>query len=134
VINTLHNRGRIMSYDISYDEKENIIQLHFFGIDTKDEHYAALDEACQICTEYNCKKLLVDLSEMEIKPILRNVFGCFQFGDYVSKKMVGFKIAHVMPKIVTDVKDVQFISNVEHNRGVNCREFLTIEDALQWLK
>jgi hypothetical protein len=122
-----------MSYDISYDEKEGIVNIHFYGIDTKDDHYSALNEACQLCLENNCKKLLVDLREVDIKPTMRTAFGCFQFGESVSKKMLGFKIAHVLPEIESEVSDIMFISNVEFNRGVNSKEFNNLEDAKKWL-
>lgn len=123
-----------MPYTISYDRHNELVHLNFTGEDTKEEHFHALNDACQLCSENNCRKLLIDLSELKRENPARNFIGCLEFGISVAKNLAGFKIAHVLPKVFAELKDVEFISTVENNRGVYTKEFVNFEDALNWLK
>jgi hypothetical protein len=123
-----------MPYEISYDQQDNMVKIHFSCDDAKQEHYLALEEACELCSKHHCKKLLIDLRELKKEITSRKEIGCFDFGESVAMKMFGFKIAHVLPKVASEMRDIEFISTVESNRGVNSQEFFTVEDALKWLK
>ena len=72
-----------VSYTISYDKKNNVVGLKIFGVDKKEDHYSALDEIFELSNNHRCKKLLVDLRNLDWKT--RNVLGCFKFGEFVSQ-------------------------------------------------
>jgi hypothetical protein len=120
-----------MPYTVSYDKKNKVVRIQVFGIDEVDDHYSARDEAFQLCKKNKCAKLLVDLSKLDIK--LRGSFGCFLFGKSVIKKSPDIKIAHVLPLDVATRDDIKFIQIAESSQGGYCREFDTVDDALNWL-
>ena len=122
-----------MPYDISYEKKDDVVCIYFSSVDSKEEHFSALEDAWQLCLKHHCKKLLVDLSGLKKEITSRSIVGCFNFGESVAKKLVGCKIAHVLPNIVAQSTEIKFISTVEHKRGVETQEFFSVEDALQWL-
>ena len=116
---------------VSFDQQNGIVKIQISGESTKEDHYAARDEALRMCQEKRCSKLLVDLRKLNTKRF--SVIGCFSFGESVSMKSPDVQIAHVLPKDTKSREDVKFTSTVEANRGKSTGEFETIEEAKNWL-
>ncbi|MBN1305197.1 MAG: hypothetical protein JXA13_12245 [Anaerolineales bacterium] len=120
-----------MPYTVSFDEKDNVIGVRVSGDATREQHYAALNEALQLCQQNRCGRLIVDLRALDTTHF--SITGCFTFGESLSEKPALLKIAHVMPTDKKAREDVRFVSTVEANRGVLTSEFETVEDAREWL-
>ena len=120
-----------MPYEISFDKNNRIVKLQIFGDDKKEDHHSARIEAFHLCKKHRCPRLLVDLRKLDSKS--RNTLGCFEFGESVVQTFSGIKIAHVLPVDILNKNDIQFISNIEYNRGINCQEFDSIKKAINWL-
>jgi len=120
-----------MSYTTSFNKEDEIIEIRISGSATREEHYAALGDAIQLCQENGCAKLLIDLREMLSTRFTTT--RCFTFGRSVADKPPFVRIAHVMPADAKSREDVRFVSTIEANRGIASREFETIDDAKTWL-
>ena len=122
-----------MPYTVSYDENKDIVKILFTAIDTKDEHFYALHDAYQICSKNSCKKLLIDLSNAQEKKMTKSIVESFNFAELAAEKLKGFKVAHVIPDNPTYLAEIKFVLTVEHNRGIQSKEFYSVENALKWL-
>ena len=123
-----------MPYKISVDERLEIIEVHVWGLTSKDEHYEAQIKAMQLSEEKGWDKLLINLHDLETEGITTTM-GCFNFGEDLSRRATSnqIQIAHVLPKDSKASSDVKFISTVAINRGVVSGEFKTIDEAKKWL-
>jgi hypothetical protein len=120
-----------MPYSVSFDDKDGIVYVTISGPAVKDDHYAARDEAFQLCQDNTCSRLLVDLRDLDARAV--SVMGCFTFGEALAKSSLHLRIAHVLPTDTKSAAHVIFTSTVEANRGKSTGEFKTIEKARQWL-
>lgn len=55
-----------MSYAVSY-EREGFVLVSVMSPCTREDHYAALDQAISLCEQNDCSRLLVDLSKFSIE-------------------------------------------------------------------
>jgi hypothetical protein len=120
-----------MPYAVSFDDKDGIVYVTITEPAVKDDHYAARDEAFQLCQNHSCSRLLVDLHNLDARAITTT--RCFIFGEALAKSPLHLRIAHVLPIDVESAAKVKFTSTVEANRGKSTGEFKTIEEARRWL-
>jgi len=123
-----------MPYRVVFDEDEHIVTVQVSGPATREEHHAAIDSAARLCTEQECNKLLVNLSKLKTAGIA-SLLDCFEFGTMLAEGAIQKEvyIAYVLPVDETSIRDVKFTFMVAANRGRLAAEFISQEDARQWL-
>ncbi|MBN1847991.1 MAG: hypothetical protein JW932_05345 [Deltaproteobacteria bacterium] len=121
-----------MSYQILLHEKDGIVQVTFSEPAIKEDHYAALDSAIQLCNEKKISKLIGDFSNLDSSTL--STMDVFSLGKLLAKAKQVFHIAHVFPKHSKVRENIRFASNVESNRGKITREFENVKDAIIWLR
>ena len=120
-----------MSYSVFFDGKSGIVNVCISEAPTKEDHYAAHQEAMHLCRENNVSNILVDLSDLNADSY--SIAGCHEFGISIAQASLDMKIAHVLPADPKSSELVSFTSVVEFNRGVMAGEFKAIEEARRWL-
>jgi hypothetical protein len=123
-----------MPYKVVFDEDDHIVTVQVSGPATREEHHAAIDHAARLCTEQECKKLLVNLRNLKTEGIA-TLLDCFEFGTMLAEGAIQKEvyIAYVLPTDETSIRDVQFTFMVAANRGRLAAEFTSQEEARQWL-
>jgi len=121
-----------MPYQILHNDKDGFVQVAFSGMVIKEDHYAALDAAVQLCREKETTKLLVDFSDLDTSQL--STMEVYSLGELVAKIKQIHYIAHVIPTHSKARESIVFASNVEANRGMTTREFENLEDAIAWLR
>ena len=119
-----------MPYTVSFD-KEGFVFVAVSSPCTKDDHYAAMDQALTLCEQHKCSVMLIDLRKLNTEAF--STTGCFRFGQTLVKRTKQLKIAHILPTDAMSRGDVRFTSTVEANRGETTGEFKTVEEAKEWL-
>ena len=121
-----------MDWEISFDEKENILFVKTHGkIDLATE--IKWIKECFVATEKkNCRQCLIDNSEIESTRIsFMEIYSMPEkFGELDAPR--NLRIAEVFSE--KHVKDFSILETVSHNRGYWVSVFSDIETALQWLK
>lgn len=122
-----------MPYEVSYDEKDEIVLLRGFDKVTQQEHYDAHHKAFQLCGENKSSMMLVNLQDIDTSKT--STQDCFDFGQFLAEADItpSFRIAVLMPKNLDSGQDVHFVTTVATNRGRNIRRFQTPEEAKNWL-
>jgi hypothetical protein len=120
-----------MPYTVAFSEKDGIVYVRISGATSKEDHYAARDEAFRLCQQHGCARLLVDLRELDTSEF--STTRCFAFGESTARTPPYARIAHVLPPSGKSRADVRFTSTVEANRGKPTGEFETTEEARRWL-
>jgi hypothetical protein len=121
-----------MDWEISFDEKENILFVKTRGIMDIDTHKTMMKECLKMSKEKNCGRWLIDNSE-----ITSQRMGTFDIHS-VPQLFDGFgfsprlQIAEVSLKKYAN--DFGFLETVCRNRGYALSVFYDVESALQWLK
>jgi hypothetical protein len=124
-------KENLVPFQVSYDSDDQIIILRVSGDIPDEEHYTARAEAIRLCRENHCGRMLVDLRELSTTQI--TVSNSYAFGKSVAEEISSLKLAHVLPQDSKASADVLFTSTVEANRGVNVRQFGSMEEARNWL-
>ena len=122
-----------MPYEVSYDEKDEIILLRASGKVTQQEHYDAHHKAFRLSGENKSSMMLVNLQDIDTSKT--STQDCFDFGQFLAEADIdpSTHIAVLMPKDLDSGNDVQFVTTVATNRGRNIRRFETSEEAKKWL-
>ena len=120
-----------MPYEISYDEENRLMILNFSGSPSINEHKKVRKEVVPLLKIKKYSKLLVDLSNLDTSFI--KTMDNFSFGETSPQAYKGIKLAIVLPLDEPSKEDILFTSTVAFNRGLNIKEFNTVEDALSWL-
>lgn len=118
-------------YSISFEKDMGIVKAIVSGKPSHEDHCTLRDEVIRLCQHNQCSKLLVDLSELNTER--SSTVDCFSFGKSLPLLSPGLRIAHVLPIDAKSKEDVRFTSTVEANRGVICREFEDIVEAMKWI-
>jgi hypothetical protein len=121
-----------MDWEISFDEKENILLVKTSGVLDMASSKALTKECIEIIKKKNYRRCLVDtrkitsqkLGTLEIHSF-SNLFAELDFPRDV-------RLAEVTLKEYA--KDFGFFETVCNNRGYMVSTFYEIEPALQWLK
>jgi hypothetical protein len=121
-------------YEVSFDKHDQIVTVLVCGPATREEHYVARNDAAQLCAARECNKLLVNLRDLKTKG-MASVLECFEFGMSLAQGAVQQEvyIAYVLPTDPVSIRDVQFTFMVAANRGRLAAEFMTPEEAREWL-
>jgi hypothetical protein len=130
---THNNRSGLvgMSYSVAFDEEHDIVVATVSGEASDDDHKSAFSESVEMCRNRSCSRLLVDLRTLRTAHL--NTVSCFNFGEQAAKLASSLRLAHVLPVDPGSREDVVFTSTVQANRGIQTRDFDSIEDAKQWL-
>lgn len=121
-----------MDWEISFDEKENILFVKTHGIMNMATNKTMIEECLDMIKKKNCRRCLVDNSE-------------------ITSQNIGTLDIHSIPKLFTDLgfprelriaevalkkyaEDFGFLETVCHNNGYQVSVFYNVESALQWLK
>lgn len=120
-----------MSYQISFNQEDNIVYVTASGTVNKDDYYAGWKTAVQLCEEHTCTKLLADLRDVSSSSL--STMESYTFAETIGKTPTHICIAHVLPKHPKAWENVLLASTVEANLGKATREFKTIEEARDWL-
>jgi CTP:phosphocholine cytidylyltransferase-like protein len=123
-----------MDWEISFDEKENILFVKTRGIFDLQTEVSLLKECFELLDKHNCRQCLIDnrkidslyISFMEIYSIPEKIERMNR-----TSKIHAFHIAQIF--LEKHVKDFYFLETVCHNRGYLFSTFLDIESALKWL-
>lgn len=121
-----------MDWEISFDEKENILFVKTRGIMDVKSHVKMMKECLEIIKEKNCRRWLIDNSKITSQRMTTlDIHSTPQiFTDLGSP--IGLRIAEVTLKKYAD--DFGFLETVCFNRGRTLTVFYDVESALQWLK
>lgn len=124
-----------MSSTVQYSEAEGIIEAVFKGIVNIKIAEEALPDIMKLCQQNNCYKLLIDLTEAEMKfsvievvnklPTLIDDKG--SEADIYSRRL---RRAIVAPM----TEDLKFYENAFVNRGYTAKIFNERIPAIKWLQ
>ena len=119
-----------MAYEISFDEKNEILSLSHFGDYDMQELGEGRAKVTDELKQRKTTRLLVDTSNVNHDMSTLNHF------EFTSSNVkfipVGVAIALVInPKFQSDGK---FVENVAVNRGINMKVFFDRNTAIHWLK
>lgn len=123
-----------MPYEIAPLKTENVVRLRVFGATHLPELDAASSEALAMCRNNRCRKMLVDLKEMETSRFVSTI-DWYEFGKRFARQgsRIKLRVAFVAPVEAAALRDVRFISSVIANRGIINRELPHRKMALAWL-
>ena len=118
-----------MSHKLYYDSEINCVILRVEGVVTLERISKLAPEVARLCKEYDCQRLLNDMSETTIDI---SVVGLFNSPSIMEKSKVSrtIKRALVVP---LSFKEKNFLETVTRNRGHKLAVFVDIEKAKQWL-
>ena len=121
-----------MDWEISFDEKENILSVKTHGVMDTATHKAMIRDCLGVIKQKSCRRWLIDNRE-------------------ITSQNIGTLDIHSIPQVFTDLGvppslriaevalkkyagDFGFLETVCHNRGFTVSAFYDVESALQWLK
>ncbi|MDP2372723.1 hypothetical protein [Reyranella sp.] len=121
-----------MEWEISFDEKENILFVKTHGILDMASSKALTKECLEVIKKENCRRCLVDTREITSQNLgtleihsLPNLFTELDFPH-------DLRLAEVTLKKYA--KDFGFFETVCRNNGYLASVFFDVESALQWLR
>ncbi len=121
-----------MNWEISFDEKENILLVKTSGILNMASTKALVNEGIEVIKKKNCRRCLVDNSKIESQNI--GTFEIYSIPNLFDELGVprGLHIASVT--LEKYAKDFGFLETVCQNRGYMVSLFYDVESALQRLR
>ena len=122
----------IMMYSVSYDEASGTVAARVFGKALHSDHMAAREEAKRICSERHCKRLLVDLRDLDTEH--STDMDMFSFGRSTAKYLTGLRVAYVVPQDGKSTEGLRFTLMVGESPSVIAAEFVSYDAALEWLQ
>ena len=121
-----------MDWEISFDEKENILLVKTRGILDMASCKALTKECIEVLKEKNCRLCLVDTREITSQNLgtfeIHSLPSLFAELDFPR----GTYLAEVTLKKYA--QDFGFFETVCRNRGYMVSTFFDVESALQWLR
>jgi hypothetical protein len=122
-----------MPYEVSFDAEEGIVMVRVFGAATHEEHRSAQKEAFRLCDENRSLKILADFRDLDTSK--STTANCYDSGEFLAEahKNPLTRIANILPGDNHAMLDVQFVATVAGNRGRISEQFVTVEEAKQWL-
>ena len=121
-----------MDWEISFDEKENILFVKTHGIMDTATNKTMIKEFLEVIKKKNCRRCLVDNREIESQKIgtldihsIPAIFDEFGFPR-------DLRLAEITLKKYAN--DFSFFETVCHNKGYMVSAFFDVESALQWLR
>ena len=121
-----------MDWEISFDEKENILFVTTRGILDMSSSKALTKEYIEVLKKKNCRRCLVDTREITSQNLgtleIHSLPSLFDELDFPRSTY----LAEVTLKKYA--KDFGFFETVCCNRGYRVSTFFDVESALQWLR
>ena len=121
-----------MKWEMSFNEKENILFVKIHGTMETLPHKALIKECLEVIERQNCRRCLIDSSEIASQNI--GTFDIYSIPKLYTELGVprNLHIAEVISK--NDERDFHFYETVCRNNGYLVSVFFDVESALQWLK
>ena len=122
-----------MKWEMSFNEKENILFVKIHGTMDTAPHKALIKECLEVIEKQNCRRCLIDNSEIESQNI--STFDIYSMPKLYDALGVprNLRMAEVASK--KDERDFHFYETVCRNNGYYLVSvFFDVESALQWLK
>lgn len=116
-----------MPDELHIDEAAGIIKVRSYGVVSRDDIAASMDQIRKAIAEQGIHRVLVDTLEQETMPGTIDVFHLF------STLPKSLRAAIVVRADQSTAKSQKFAETVSQNRGINVRVFHTEEEALAWL-
>jgi hypothetical protein len=121
-----------MKWQMSFNEKENILFVKTLGVLDMETTKALIKECLEVIEQQNCRRCLVDNSEIESLNI--GTIDIYSIPKLHAELGVprNLRIAEVTSK--NDERDFDFYETVCRNNGYSVSVYFDVESALQWLK
>lgn len=116
-----------MPDELHVDEAAGIIKVRSYGVVSRDDIAASMDQIRKIIAENNIHKVLVDTLDQQEMPGTIDVFHLF------STLPQSLRAAIVVRADQGTAKGQKFAETVSQNRGINVRVFHATDEALRWL-
>jgi hypothetical protein len=123
-----------MKYEISLNDKYEIVEIRFVEPMSHSEHVKARDELLEICRVRKIHKILVDARKLTDNP--PSTMELFDFGASWAElaKREPILLAGVLPQDAATRKWWEFGETVAVTRGLITRAFDDIDQATTWLR
>lgn len=118
---------RSMPDELHVDEAAGIIKVRSYGVVSRDDIAASMDQIRKIIEEKGIHKVLVDTLDQQAMPGTIDVFHLF------STLPQSLRAAIVVRADQGTAKSQKFAETVSQNRGINVRVFHATDEALRWL-
>lgn len=123
-----------MPYEIVTNEEDCILVARIWGKASIEEHVFVHNSVAEACVSKGLKRLLVDLSEVDMKGLMtaesRSEFGKDLADD---ERFKGVAMANILPKDFTSCLDIKFLGAMAASAGKEIGEFTTFDEAKEWL-
>ena len=116
-----------MPDEIRVDEDRIIIDVHSYGMVSKEDIAESIAKIRQIIDETRINKILVDTTKQEAMPCTIDIFELF------STLPREFKVALLVEQTQATARDIRFVETVCINRNTLTKIFQEEEQAVQWL-
>jgi hypothetical protein len=116
-----------MPDEIRVNEDRGIIEVHSYGMVSKEDIAESITKVRQILNVKQISKILVDTTKQETMPSTIDTFELF------STFSLEFKLALLIEQSQMTAEDITFAETVGVNRGVRVKIFHEKKQALQWL-
>ena len=121
-----------MDWEISFDEKENILFVKTHGIMDTATNKAMIKECLDVIKKKNCRRCLVDNQEIKSQNIgTLDIHSIPKLYDELGFPR-DLRLAEVTLKNYAE--DFGFFETVCRNRGYMVSVFFDVASALQWLR
>ncbi len=119
-----------MHWTIEYIADEDILYIKTSGVLTREPANAMVEEIVRAADTYQCNRQIVDHRETTFALKLLEYYERPALNQQIGISY-SWKIAMVFKELN---KDTYFMETVFRNRGFQFRQFLTVEEAKDWLK
>jgi hypothetical protein len=123
-----------MPYTSIYHPGEQMLEVRLYGDFTLREIKETLTDFTVILKEKECKRILTDYREANLK---LSVTGVFRMPEIVAEIFTdtGINLYQLRRALVTTkfLKDFKFFETVSINRGQYARVFDNVDEARSWL-
>ena len=116
-----------MPEDVTINNELGIIEIDSYGDITEEILYTSVKKIKQIRGKTGINKVLVDTTGQSSMP---SAISLYTFGNNIPHL---FKYAIVVSEMQSTKKDQDFFEAVAINRGFKVQEFITKDEAIEWL-
>jgi len=116
-----------LNYSLDIIPGTEIVLFHWTGAITLEDRRGNRNKIIEFCQKKDIRNVIIDGRDQESKT---GTWESYLFGTELSEKMIGFKIAIIFSK---EDDSLPFIDTVAANRGINCRSFVSLEEARAWI-
>ena len=117
-----------MPENVTINNEHGIIEINSYGDITETILYESVNKLKQFREETGINKVLVDTTRQNSMP---NTISLYNFGNNIPHL---FKYAIIVSDLQPTKKDQDFLEAVTIKRGFRVQEFISREEAIEWLK